>query len=361
MTLRIRKYIAVSVVMSAIIKTIDLTRIFYRYEYKGLARVSFDRSDNPGGVFLYLFQKIFKSKKVSIYALKNVNTKVRRGEVVGLLGPNGSGKSTYLRIVAGVLTPTSGRVLIDGQDIQDIDCSKYVNYIMGPILGDVWLNPKMSVQESLEIYCKIFNLPNDRIRNVLEISGLDELKNVKIYNLSIGTVARLVLAKGLLKEAPVYLMDEVFAGISLDQRVILYDYIKQLAKEGEATFVIATNNVWEAQKLCDYVYFLNKGEVIAEGRVEDLLLKYIRKTTIRMTFIRDSKVERMVKAVLGDYNLYVSRDSDRVRVSLLVDDIDEELLRRILSLKKSGALLSISINQPTLEDIFLEVIRHAKS
>ncbi|MCS7364804.1 MAG: ABC transporter ATP-binding protein [archaeon GB-1867-035] len=342
--------------MSFIVETIDLSRTFIRYEYEGSASVGLDQSNNPGGVFLYLFQKLFKTKKRVIYALRNVSTRVRKGEVVGLLGPNGSGKSTYLRIVAGLLAPSSGRVLIDGFDIQEIDCWKYVNYIMGPILGGVWLDSRMSVYEALEVYCKIFNLPHSRIDFALEVSGLSDLRNVKIYNLSIGNVARLVLAEGLLKEAPIYLMDEVFAGISLDERVKMYRYIKQIAKEGEATFIIATNNVWEAQKLCDYVYFLDKGEIISEGRVEDLLLKYTRKLTIKIDLIKRADLEKIINEQLGSYNLYLNEHPDRIRAVLFVEDLSEELLHKIINLKRSNLLISINISQPTLEDIFLEVV-----
>jgi len=341
--------------LDIIVETRGLTRAFETYRLRGETSVSLDAADNPGGVLLYLFQRAFRSERVVVYALRGVDTVVERGCVTCLLGPNGSGKSTYLRVVAGLLTPTEGVVLIDGRDAEEVERWRYINYIMGPTLGGVWLSSRLTVREALETYCKVFDLPRERIDHVLEVTGLRGIEGERIYTLSTGTVARLVLAQGLLKEAPVYLMDEVFVGISLDERVRLYDYIRRLTRAG-ATFIVATNDIWEAQKLCDYIYLLDGGRVAASGSVEELLLRYTRRVTVRLTLRGGREAVRAAEEVLGRYGPHVEERGGAVRVVFMVEDIDEGVMEAIIRLRRMGLLSSLSISRPTLEDVFLEVV-----
>ena len=340
----------------AAIEIINLTRDFIRYEYSGNYSVSIDRANNPGGVFLYLFQRMFRTEKKVIHALRGINMNINRGTIVGILGPNGSGKSTLLRILAGLLEPSSGEVYIYGKDIRQINVSKYSSYITGLLLGGPWLDPRMTPREVLEIHAKIFDLPRDRIDYALELSGLSEYENVKIYMLSTGLIARIILAQGLLKRAPIYLMDEIFAGISLDERVKLYTYMKNLAHMGDAVILLATNNVWEAQKVCDYVYVLNRGKVIAEGDISSLLSSYKGKLIVEIKIEKnDKKLVDILRYINTSFDFVVKNNV----IQIFVKKLDDELIRLMEKLHNKNLLEFVSIRHPNLEDIFLkEVVKN---
>lgn len=213
----------------------------------------------------FLQRKGFLRKKEKI-ALDNVDLSVRKGEVFGLLGPNGAGKTTLIRLLAGLLLPTSGQGRISGYDlIKD-------SYKIKSRVGVIFNNERsfylrLTVMQNLEYFASLHNMPSraarDRILELLRFMNLRNESDVWVQNLSSGTKQRLAIAIGLLHDPEIILMDEPTRG--LDPIVIqkTWDFIKKELVPKQKTILVCTNNLEEAEVLCDRVCILEKGRAMA--------------------------------------------------------------------------------------------------
>lgn len=345
------------------IKTENLTRIFTRYNYLG-AHVDMDYDNNPGGLFLSIYNRLFNRSvaKEKVVALDNVNLKIEPGKLVCLLGPNGSGKTTLLRILATLLRPTSGKAYIMGHDVvkEEDEIWKYLVYIAGLLTGGAWLDMRLTPREILTIQSKLYNFPSDRIFDALKISGLEEVANVKVSTFSTGMLARLSLAIGLLRDSPVYLMDESLGGISKEVVEELYSYIKEnLIRKKGATILYATHDLYDAERLADEVVLMHGGKIVAQGKPEDIILSVCKDHSIELEVLNCSKdALRSLEGVAHVSKFVVSRTQveDTLKIIMYTSE-PKEVLPKVISIitEKGVELKYIKINKPTLEDVFIRM------
>ncbi len=205
----------------------------------------------------------------ALTAVKGINLEIARGEVFGFLGPNGAGKTTTIKMMAGLLQPTSGRALIGGHDIQQEPLK--AKSITGFIPDRPFLYEKLTAAEFMHFVSKLYELkdPKIRISELLDLFGLREWADELVENFSHGMKQRLVMASALLHDPKALVVDEPMVGLDPRGARLVKDIFKDLASKGVTVFM-STHTLEIVEQMCTHVAIINKGEIIAEGSVEDL-------------------------------------------------------------------------------------------
>jgi ABC-type multidrug transport system ATPase subunit len=204
-------------------------------------------------------------------ALDNVTLEIPSGVVYGLLGPNGAGKTTAVRILSTILKPTSGTASVNGHDV--LKEPGVVRANIGVLPEDTGLYDRLTAVETLRFYGGIQGLSgpdlDERIEKLLRLLELYDRRNERTAKYSRGMRQKLALARALIHDPPVLLLDEPTLGLDVMSTHAIRDYVKDIAKEGK-TVLLNTNNMYEAQMLCERLTLINKGAVRASGTVADL-------------------------------------------------------------------------------------------
>jgi ABC-2 type transport system ATP-binding protein len=196
------------------------------------------------------------------HALKGVDLKIRRGSIFGLLGPNGAGKSTLINILAGLTRKTEGRCVIWGRDIdvEPRDARAALGVVPQELAADVFFTP----QEALEVQAGLYGVvkKDRRTLELLDALGLGDKANAYVRQLSGGMKRRLMVAKALVHNPPILILDEPTAGVDVELRRQLWAYVRKLNAQG-VTILLTTHYLEEAQELCDEIAIVNHGQVVA--------------------------------------------------------------------------------------------------
>ncbi len=209
-----------------------------------------------------------RGRATAMHALAGVDLTVQRGEIVGLLGPNGSGKSTLLRCASGLLTPTSGTVRVDGQDPARVHTTLR-GHIGLVVRDDRSFNHRLTGRQNLAFFAALQGVPRDRVearcRHLLTSLHLTSVADRPFRFYSSGMKQRLSVARALLGEPSLLLMDEATAGLDPGKRSAFYDLLQKLIRERDIGVLYATHDLTEAQYLCTRVALLDEGRMVAEG------------------------------------------------------------------------------------------------
>ena len=218
--------------------------------------------------------KIYSNSKTKkeTKAITDLTFEVKEGEIFGLLGPNGAGKTTFLSILGGTVTKTSGSVNVWGFDIDKNP--RQVKASIGIVPQEVNLDAFFSPQQLLELQAGLYGIAKkDRITNlILKLVALDEKANAYSRSLSGGMKRRLLIAKAMVHQPPILILDEPTAGVDVELRNNLWDNVKKLNNEG-VTIILTTHYLLEAQEMCDRIAIINKGNLVALDTTENLLEK----------------------------------------------------------------------------------------
>ena len=210
-------------------------------------------------------------------AVKNINFKINKGEIIGLLGPNGCGKSTTIGMMLGLIKPTSGTVVINGQNIEN-NRTKLLEK-MNFISPYVELPKKLTVEENLKVYGRLYGVKNlkDKIYNLMKKLNLTQFITRKTGELSSGQKNRVSLAKALINDPEILLLDEPTASLDPDIGDYIREIIEDFAANKGTTILLASHNMNEVERLCDEVMMMKNGEIIDKGKSIDLIDKHGRK------------------------------------------------------------------------------------
>ena len=217
--------------------------------------------------------KSYKSKQ----AVNNINFKINENEIVGLLGPNGCGKTTTIGMILGLLKPTSGQVLINGIDIEKNKIS--LLHKMNFISPYIELPKKLTVKQNLTVYGKLYNINNlnDRIDYLSNKLRLNNLLDKITGELSSGQKNRVSLAKALINEPTVLLLDEPTASLDPETGDFVRTFLENYKKEKKISVLLASHNMDEVKRLCGSVLMMKGGDIIDRGTPDDLIKKHGRK------------------------------------------------------------------------------------
>ena len=220
-------------------------------------------------------------------AVKNLNFEIKKGSITGLLGPNGCGKTTTIGMILGLIRPTKGQVLINNKDIEIEKNRISVLEKMNFISPYVELPKKLSVEENLIVYGKMYEVKNlqNRINTLCNDLNLEEFLNKKTGELSSGQKNRVSLAKSLINNPEILLLDEPTASLDPDTGDYVRSYIENYAKKNNTTILLASHNMSEVERLCENIMMMKQGKIIDEGTCEELISKHGR-VNLEETFLK---------------------------------------------------------------------------
>lgn len=282
-------------------------------------------------------------------AVDGIDFSVYRGESFGLLGPNGAGKSTTMRIIGATSQRTSGEISILGKDPEKF--GPQIRAHLGVIPQKDNLDEQLTVTENLYIYGRYFGLSNKfikgKIDELLEFAQLEEKRDAKVESLSGGMKRRLTIARALVSDPDILMLDEPTTGLDPQARHILWDRLFRLKEKG-VTLVITTHFMDEAEQLCERLIVIDRGKIMAEGSPADLIKRYSSKEVLEVRFGSDNnetiadklrdKCDRL--EVLPDRILMYAEDAEHTL---------EEIMRDNLHPKTS------LVRRSSLEDVFLRL------
>ena len=213
----------------------------------------------------------------NITAVKNISFKIKKGTIIGLLGPNGCGKSTTIGMMLGLIKPSSGIVLINNQNIENnrTNLLEKMNFI-SPYIE---LPKKLTVEENLKVYGRMYGVNNlqDRISDLMKQLNLFDFKKRKTGELSSGQKNRVSLAKALINDPEILLLDEPTASLDPDVGDYIRTYIENFASQKGKTILLASHNMNEVERLCHEVMMMKNGKIIDKGTSNYLISKHGRK------------------------------------------------------------------------------------
>ena len=212
-------------------------------------------------------------------AVKNINFKIKKGSIVGLLGPNGCGKTTTIGMLLGLIKPSSGTVLIDGQNIENENIRTNILEKMNFISPYVELPKKLSVEENLKVYGKLYGVEKleEKVLSLIKDLNLENFKKRKTGELSSGQKNRVSLAKALINDPEILLLDEPTASLDPDVGDYIRTYIESFASKKGTTILLASHNMNEVERLCNEVMMMKNGEIIDRDTCKNLINKHGRK------------------------------------------------------------------------------------
>jgi lipooligosaccharide transport system ATP-binding protein len=282
-------------------------------------------------------------------AVDGIDFEVKKGESFGLLGPNGAGKSTTMRMVASVSKRTSGELSILGMDPNHRGPD--IRAHLGVVPQQDNLDVELKVRENLIVYGRYFGLPHKfltkKADELLEFAQLTDKAKTKVDNLSGGMKRRLTIARALVNEPDILLLDEPTTGLDPQARHILWDRLFRLKEEG-VTLVITTHYMDEAEQLCDRLVVMDKGKIMAEGTPSDLISRYSSREVVEVRFGSDKNAEIAPRLQgLGD-RLEVLPDR------ILIYTAEGEAVLETLAHQGLHPMTSL-VRRSSLEDVFLRL------
>lgn len=338
---------------------IDVENVFKRYPVRGKG---YDWRDT-------LIKTITRKKGDELTALYNVSIDVQKGEIVGILGPNGAGKTTLIKIMAGLLMPDEGRASVNYYDV--IQNREKVRTSVNLLRNDGWLmfDYKLTVYNNLKYWGIVqglsWNEIKPKIREALEIVGLEDKINEYPERLSAGMRQKMCLALCLLSDRPVYLMDEPTANIDPYSANFIREFVRnELAGRGK-TVLLATHNFWEAEMICDKIAILMKGCIVLFDRTEAIKRRrkggyiLIDVQDISDKLIDDLSALHFVKSVFSGC-VRGARGKERYQLEIH-GDVEEHLHELLEVCFAHTEVLSMETKNPSLNDIFMEMMERIEA
>jgi lipooligosaccharide transport system ATP-binding protein len=282
-------------------------------------------------------------------AVKGVSFAIQRGESFGFLGPNGAGKTSTMRMISAVSRPTSGTLSILGLDPREHGPN--IRGRLGVVPQEDTLELELSVRLNLEMFGRYFDIPRHTIREraneLLEFAQLTERANDKVDDLSGGMKRRLTIARALINQPELLILDEPTTGLDPQARHLLWERLYRLKREG-VTLIITTHYMDEAEQLCDRLVVMDHGSIVAEGPPRDLIARHSTREVVELRFDVESH---------DDVNLPLSGFAQRVEVLpdriLLYVDQGDDTLRDLHAANIVPA--SALVRRSSLEDVFLRL------
>ena len=294
-------------------------------------------------------ESLSKTYAGGMQALNEVSFDVPRGQIFGLLGPNGAGKSTLINILAGLVVKTGGKVTIWGFDIDKHPRNSKRS--IGVVPQEIIFDPFFTPRETLEIQAGLYGIPRGERKSdeLLAAMHLTDKAHAYSRTLSGGMKRRLLVAKAMVHSPPILVLDEPTAGVDVELRRQLWDYVRKLHAQG-VTIVLTTHYLEEAEELCDRIAIIHHGRVIANEPTRELVAKAQEKAVV-VTFDRD--VDHVPVndcfeniALLDERTLEITYRKDKVNAGDVLASLASE----------GRGIVDVRTREPDLEDVFLSLV-----
>jgi ABC-2 type transport system ATP-binding protein len=312
--------------------------------------------------FISRKKKLFKTiEKKEFKAVDGVNFDIYKGEIFGLLGPNGAGKTTTIKMITGLLRPTSGSICVMEKDVDKNPMQALKN--IGTVLaGDRSIYWKLTARENLEYFAALYGCnkkeAKKRAEHVINRLGLTEKADELVEKFSTGMKQKVALGKALIPNAPVVLLDEPTLGLDPQSALNLREIIVDIKSEGR-TVLLTTHYMEEADFLCDRIAIIDGGKIIALDTPENLKrsINEVKSIKIELTkadekLIDEIKAMENIKNVINDYN------SEKRNYTLTIHHTNgNTIIQKLLDCisKNKSQILNINVLEPSLEDVFIHL------
>ena len=225
-------------------------------------------------------------------AVNNISFEIKKNETLGMLGPNGCGKTTSIGMLLGLITPSSGEILIDGISLNSKNRVKLLSF-MNFSSPYVELPKKLTVKQNLEVYARLYGVKkiDQRVSEMVEDLNLKKFLNKKSGELSSGQKNRVSLAKSLINKPNLLFLDEPTASLDPDIGDFIRKYIEKYKKNNELTMLLASHNMKEVERLCDKIIMMKQGIIVDRGSCNDLIKKHGR-ANLEDTFLKIARSEK---------------------------------------------------------------------
>ena len=292
-----------------------------------------------------VYQKI-KGSDNSTLALNKLNLEVAQGEIFGLLGPNGAGKTTFINILGGLVVKTSGIVNVWGFDLDNN--SRQVRASVGIVPQEINLDAFFSPKKLLELQAGLYGVKKENriTKAILKMVSLEKQANSYARSLSGGMKRRLLIAKAMVHQPPILILDEPTAGVDVELRKNLWANVRELNKLG-VTIILTTHQLYEAEEMCNRIAIINKGNLVALDTTEKLLQRIeSKKIKFKVRNLDGFEKIRMngVKFSKSDSGITAIYDKKKFRFDQIINTV-----------KENAEIIDISTDDGDLEDIFVEL------
>ena len=281
----------------------------------------------------------------ALHALKGVDLNIEQGEFFALLGPNGAGKSTLINLLAGLLRPTSGSLSVMSFDV--LKDYRQARHALGVVPQELVFDPFFNLREMLRFQAGYFGRGNENdtwVDEVIECLGLTDKAHTNMRRLSGGMKRRALIAQALVHKPPVIVLDEPTAGVDVELRHTLWEFIKRLNREGH-TIILTTHYLEEAEELCSRVALMKQGEVIALDSTKNLLAS-----------IPGKNLKLKLSAAVPQSLTAMVRHQDALDYMLNLNEITQ--IEFVLAELRNAnvSVLDMQLIEPDLEDVFVDLI-----
>ncbi len=293
--------------------------------------------------------KTFLKKTQEVKALMDFSIRIKKGTIHGLLGPNGAGKSTFINILGGLVKKNSGQIKICGINIDtNIKLSKFK---IGIVPQELNIDPFFSPAELLELQAGLYGVPKRKRKTdeILENLKLTDQRNAYARTLSGGMRRRLLIGKAIVHDPEIIILDEPTAGVDIDIRTSVWNYIKRISSQGK-TVCLTTHYLEEAENLCDNITIINHGKKIIEGSKNELLNIISNKSA---SFVLDKHLEipeelKLFKPDFKNGILKLTYDKNKTNIKNIID----------ILVKNEIGFKEINTFEGDLEDVFIKVVNN---
>ena len=291
--------------------------------------------------------KIFKKKSGEIKALKNFEIKIKKGSIHGLLGPNGAGKSTFINILGGLVKKNTGNIKICGIDIDKN--LKLAKFKIGIVPQELNIDPFFTPFELLELQAGLYGISkkNRKTEEILNNVGLLDKRDAYARTLSGGMRRRLLVAKALVHNPQMLILDEPTAGVDVELRNSLWKYIKKINKQG-TSICLTTHYLQEAEKLCENITIINAGKIIKDDSKENLL-NFISTKKVSFDLLNTSVIPSNLlqfNPIINNEKLHLTYDKSKISINNIIKILNESNI----------AFSEMNTYESNLEDVFKKLI-----
>ena len=291
---------------------------------------------------------LFKSKQKTVKAVNNISFNVEEGETIAFIGPNGAGKSTTIKMLTGILYPTSGDIKICGlTPIKDRD---ELSYSIGTVFGQrSQLLPNLPLTDSMEMFGLMYDMSDkeikERIKELTDLFDLKDFINQPVRKLSLGQRMRAEIAVSLMHRPRIIFLDEPTIGLDVVSKKKLRDLLLKINKDEKVTIFLTSHDTEDIQSICDRCIIINHGRIIIDTSTHDLMTSYIKNKTIIIT--PETYFEEFKE--LSEGITYTEKTKDRITVSVDTTRIGTQ--KALQELTKKFNIDDVNIENESLEDI----------
>lgn len=295
-----------------------------------------------------------KKTKTTVQAVKDVSFEVKKGEIIAFIGPNGAGKSTTIKMLTGIIRPTSGSIKVVGLDpTQD---RKKLAYKIGCMFGQKsQLYMHLTVRDSYKLLCSIYDLDakqtEAKIEEIATLFDIHHLLDMVVRKLSLGQRMICEIAGSILNDPEIIFLDEPTIGLDIFAKAKIRDIIRKMNEEKGTTIFLTSHDVGDVEALCNRIIIINHGTIVTDSTIEDLKSKYLSKKIIKISYDREVGNKRL------DYNV---QKINHNQVELVIDTNVVNLGDMLSYFTSVGNIVDIQIEATPLEDVIKNIYKERR-